>query len=284
MKKLLGVFIALTLAFTLAACQEPEAETSYLAVDINPGVEFILDEDGNVVSIQLLNEDAEIVAADLELEGLSYEAALEEFLDAAIDTGYIDVDSDENIVTVTADDEAVQEEHKADVEAILSERGVGAAIFGGTMDEEYVNLAEEHDISVGRARLIARAVEIDGDLTFASALDLEHSEIMTILIDAHREKMDEFIEERQSEAQAMKEEMRDMAQERVDAHREKVENNEIATPDYDTIRDDAENNMNAIRSAYEERIKNHHDEAHQRREEANTEHSYNNTPLTLFLA
>ncbi len=87
---------------------------------MNPGVEFIRDEDENIVSIQLLNEDAEIVAADLELEGLRYKVALAEFLDAAIETGYIDVDSDENVITVTADDEAVQEERKADVEVILS--------------------------------------------------------------------------------------------------------------------------------------------------------------------
>ncbi len=270
MKKLLGFIIALTFAFTLAACQEPEEETSYLAVDINPGVEFILDEGENVVSIQLLNEDAEIVAADLELEGLPYKVALAEFLDAAIETGYIDVDSDENIVTVTADDEAVQEERKADVEAILSERAVGAAIFGGTMDEEYVNLAEEHDISVGRARLIARAAEIDEDLTFEAALDLEHGEIMTILIDEHHERMEEFIEERRAEAQEMKEEMRDMAQERVEAHREKVDNDEIATPDYDAIRVSADAKIDEIRSAYEERIENQRDEAQQRRANGQT--------------
>ena len=77
MKKLLGVLVALTLAFTLAACQdstdiENGDESTYMALEINPGVEFILDEDGNVLSIQLLNEDAEAVAADLDLEGLPH--------------------------------------------------------------------------------------------------------------------------------------------------------------------------------------------------------------------
>jgi len=261
MKKLIGLIVALTFAFTLAACQEPEEdpingeETSYLALDINPGVEFILNEDEEVVSIRLLNEDAEAVAANLELEGLPYDIAVERFIEAAIETGYIDVDSNENIVTVTADDEAVQEDRRQAVEDILAERKVGAAVFGGEINEEYRTLAEEHDISVGRARLISRAVEIDEDLTFEAALDLEHGEIMTILIDEHREKMDEFIEERRAQAQALKDEMTAMAEERVEAHRQQVDQDEIDTPDYDAIRDDVEDRFDEVIKDYEDRLK-----------------------------
>ena len=266
MKKLLGLLVALTFALTLAACQEPEEDpingedTSYLAIDINPGVEFILDEDEEVVSIRLLNEDAEAVAADLELEGLPYEVAVERFIEAAIETGYIDVDSDENVVTVTADDEAVQEDRKETVENILGERAIGAAVFGGEIKEEYQNLAEEHDISVGRARLISRAVEIDDELTFEAALDLEHGEIMAILIDEHREKMDEFIEERRAQAEELKEEMKAMAEERVEAHRQQVEDGEIDTPDFDAIRDDVEGRLDEVLEDHEERINDRRDQ------------------------
>ncbi len=271
MKKLLGVLVALTLAFTLAACQdstdiENGDESTYMALEINPGVEFILDEDGNVLSIQLLNEDAEAVAADLDLEGLPHKEALELFIDAAIETGYIDVDSDENIVTLTSDDEGLQDEHKADVEAILAERGVGAAIFGGEMNEEYYDLAEQYEISVGRARLISRAIAIDGELTFDEALDLEQGDLMQILITEHRAQMDEFIGERRDEALETKNEMREMAQERVEQHRQKVEDGDVETPDFDAIREDVEGRIEGIRSEYQTRVNEKRDEAQDRKD------------------
>lgn len=260
MKKLVVMTLSFILALTIVACggvnDTPEADdTSYLSVEINPGIEFILNDEGDVESVLPVNEHAEAVIADLDLVGLPADEALEAFIDAAIETGYIDVDSNENIVTVTSNDEEEQETKKAEVEAILEERAIGAAIFGGEMNETYATLAEEHDVSVGRARLISRAVEISDELeTFEDGLELEHSEIVSILIDEHRTQMDAFIENRQAEALEMKNNMIAMAQEKVEAHREAVEQGEVDIPDFDTIRNDVEENIDEIRSQYENRI------------------------------
>ncbi|MFW5913475.1 MAG: anti-sigma-I factor RsgI family protein, partial [Bacillota bacterium] len=110
MKKLIGLTLAFIFALTLAACggandTTDADDTSYLSVDINPGVEFVLDDEGNVESVLPLNDDAETVLADLDLEGQPSDEALETFIDAAVETDYIDVDSDENVVTVTSDDD-----------------------------------------------------------------------------------------------------------------------------------------------------------------------------------
>ncbi len=225
-----------------------------MALEINPGVEFVLDEDGHVESVLLINEDAEIVAADLDLVGKPSDEALELFIDAAIETGYIDVDSNENIVTVTSDDEDEETAKKAEIESILESRAIGAAVFAGEMNEEYQALAEEHDISVGRARLISRAVEFDDDLEFEEALEMDHGEIMTILIDEHRAQMDAFIEQRKDEALETKHAMKEMAQEKVEAHRQAVEDGDVGAPDFDQIRDDVEANLEDIRSQYQSRI------------------------------
>ncbi len=273
MKKLLALFITSFALFSLAACGlfenddiTVEEGTTYTSIDINPSIEMILDEEGIVVTVSYLNEDAEIVAANLELIGLPFKEALEIYIDAAIEAGYIDVDSNENIITITNDDEAVEEDLKADVEAILAERAVGAAIFGGEMLEAYHALAEDYDISVGRARLISRAVEIDGELTFEEALELSQQEIMSILIAEHRANMETFIAERREAALAMQEEMREGAMERVEAHRADVDAGLIDAPDYDAIRADVEANIEAIRAAYQDRIEEALQEAKDRKD------------------
>jgi hypothetical protein len=257
MKKLLGLALTVLIGLSLAACdtQDVQAEgTSYMSVEINPAVEFVLDEDGNVESVLYLNEDAEVVGADLDFVGLPSDEALERFIDAAIETGYIDVESDENIVTITRDDESEEQAAKEKVETILEERGIGATVFGGGINEEYEALAEEHDIDVGRARLISRAVEIDGEMTFEEALELEHSEIMRILIDEHRSQMDEFIEERRSQAQNQKNDMSSVVQDKVQAHRQAVEDGEVSEHDFDQIRNKAQDDLEAIRSRYESKM------------------------------
>ncbi len=258
MKKLFVLFTGLILALTLGACARTDDtlsdDTSLLAIDVNPAIEIILDEDDNVLSVALLNEDAEIALSDVELEGLPVDQAIDAINDALIETGYIDVDTDENIINITTSDEARRDEMKEKMENSLNERGIGAAVFGGEMLDEYYDLAEEYDIGVGRARLIARAVEIDGELTFEEALELPHGEIMTILRDEHRQMMDEFIQERRDDAQEMKANMKEMAEERVQEHRNRVDDGEVEDKDYDAIRDDISGRIDQIRNTYRNRI------------------------------
>jgi len=271
MKKLFATFAVFALVLTLGACKLADevtdndlAATSYLAIDINPGVELIIDEDGIVISVGHVNEAAEVLVGGLELEGIPHEEALDKILESAIEAGYIDVDSDENIVTITADNEDLENEAKDNAQTALEERGVGAAIFGGEMKEEYFDLAEEYDIGVGRARLISRAVEIDEALTFEEALELSHGEIMQILRDAHRAHMDEFIAERREQAQAMKEEMREMARDRVEQHRDRVEQGEVETPDYEQIREDVEARIDVIREERQQAMQERREQARDR--------------------
>jgi len=46
-----------------------------------------------------------------------------------------------------------------------------------------------------------------------------------------------------------------MAEERVEAHRQQVDQDEIDTPDYDAIRDDVEDRFDEVIKDYEDRLK-----------------------------
>ena len=234
MKKLIALFMVLAGAFTLAACSSDLEDAfdnnlenySYARVEINPQIEFIVDEDDVVVSYALLNEDAEIVAAELELEGLPVDEALELFLDEAVELGYLDVD-EENNITITTDEDvndepaeegqegrSLAERLSEKAQSHLQGRGIGVQVAFGDLDEELLELAEDYDIGLGRLRLIQSAVEIDEDLDYETALEMEMNDIMEILRDNHRERMEAFRNERREAMHEIRDEMRDRMRER----------------------------------------------------------------------
>ncbi len=268
MKKLLALTV-LGFIGILAACttgletETLSANTRFVAIDINPSVEFVLDDDDTVLSVDYLNEDAEIVGAELDLVGLPFSEALELYLNAAIEAGYLDASVEDNVIVITSDDEDKEEEIIEDTKEVLTRRGIGAAVFGGEISEEHRELAETYGIGAGRARLIARAVELDDSLTFESALELEHKDIMQILITAHRAQMQGFMNERQAHAQSMREEMRALAQERRALHEDAIEEGE--TPDFEAIREEVRDRVQALREAHEARMNELREEAQQRR-------------------
>ncbi|MFP4078778.1 MAG: hypothetical protein ACLFUQ_06520 [Candidatus Izemoplasmataceae bacterium] len=264
MKKLFALVSILALGVTLAACNAGEVdakESTYLSVDINPSVEFIVDEDGEIESYTALNEDAEVVLADLDLEGMDYEEALDLYLDEATELGYIDVNADDNAVYISTDEddeetedteEGDTEEDNEDSEGSLGERvkekvnehfksrGILGAAVEKDLEEEYGDVAEEYDIGLGKARLISRAVELDEDLTFEEAVEMDMREIMSILREDHRERMREFRAERREQARDFKDSIKDEIREEVKAHRDEIEEKrengeEVGPEDFDKI-------------------------------------------------
>lgn len=75
---------------------------NYVTIDINPSVEFVLRKDDKVLGVYALNEDANILLVDLNLEGMQYKEALKILVEASILMGYIDEFSDENSMLITA--------------------------------------------------------------------------------------------------------------------------------------------------------------------------------------
>ncbi len=273
MKKLFALMSALALVFTLGACDIEEAfseeASSYLSVAVNPEIEFILDDEGVVESFVLVNEDAEIVAADLDFEGLEKDEALDKFIEAAIETGYIDVDEEDNAVFVRAADEDegreenLREEARARIEEALRNRGVAGAVFDEELEEEIVEFTESHDIGYGRARLILRAAEVDEELTPEEALELEMREIMEILRGAHQERMESFREERREEARAIRDEMKEEVRERVEEHRQRAED-DFDLPDFEEKREEMRPDIEERREEFRNRMKERRNEVKDR--------------------
>jgi len=106
---LLLVAVMLLSAFSLSACgtgdaTPPEGTFTRMTVDINPSVEFMVDDQNKVVSATALNDDGSILIAGEAFVGKTPEEATELVISLASETGYLvkgSVEADENTVKLS---------------------------------------------------------------------------------------------------------------------------------------------------------------------------------------
>ena len=91
MKKLFVLLVALVFGLTLTSCLggKEEGSTSYVSVEINPGVEIVVDGNGEVLSANGTNDDGKALIFDVKFEGKSIEEVIEIIMAEAEECGYL---------------------------------------------------------------------------------------------------------------------------------------------------------------------------------------------------
>lgn len=140
-KKILSFVLAICMmipcAFVLGACRTDEATTKIMNVGLNPKIEFVLNEDDEVLSVNALNEDGNhIISISLDantkisgFEGLTADEAIELFLEITEDNGYLITGDAEKIsieISGEADELLNKVKHRAN--QFLSENGLNLEI------------------------------------------------------------------------------------------------------------------------------------------------------------
>lgn len=109
-KRILCAVVALFMLcplLSMLSCgsSEPDAGTvTRMTVDINPSVEFMIDDQNKVVSVTALNDDGSLIIAGEAFVGLSPEEAAKLVVSIATETGYLvkgSVEADENNVKIS---------------------------------------------------------------------------------------------------------------------------------------------------------------------------------------
>lgn len=123
-----------------AGCnKETAAEKKVMNVSLNPEVEFVLDGDDKVLSVNALNEEGNlIISADAfaNVKGMDAEVAAKLFVKVADDTGFLiegNVSAGDNKIEIslsgdTKKAEALYQEIKAEVNAYLSQENITATL------------------------------------------------------------------------------------------------------------------------------------------------------------
>lgn len=218
MKKFLLLLTLLFAGIGLVACAETEevaySDYTYLSIEMNPAVDFVIDSEGKVYTYSFRNEEAEIVATGLKMEGLHYQEALRLYLNAAIDTGYIDVTRSDNAVmfqNVGVNQEienAFMNQTQTMLQNFFYENAIGATVLQQhEINPEIVAFAEEHDISFGFAKLVLAYLATDETLVVEDVLLMTPKEIVDLLGLDCEAYMAQYRNQIEASARAIKDEL-----------------------------------------------------------------------------
>ena len=227
-KKISYLVLGLVAVLGLAACSDLNANVNgyYVAVDINPSIEFVVDEDDNVESFIFLNEDAEILCADLDFTGMNIDDAVELFVQTATEAGYIDPEGEENAVLITVIGEEGDEEAITGIRERIRERLIkhfGKQFINATVlteeftQEDLLAQAEALGVTPGKLKLALAAQLGDDTLVLEELLELPVKDILALVREFHGEAWQEFKTDKMDEYKEKKEAL-------MTQHRERLEN------------------------------------------------------------
>ena len=132
-----------TLAFT--ACGSTEPEGRVMNVSLNPQVEFLLDAENKVVSVNALNDEGNFIITQATFKGLSAEDAVEMFLKVSKENGFLvegELKAGENEVKISISGDDVKKFYNQVVESAeeyVKTLGVNVKMqLDKVLDKEYL--------------------------------------------------------------------------------------------------------------------------------------------------
>lgn len=258
MKKLFTFALFMVMLFGIAACTSDGADDySYVSLEINPAMEMIINKEENVVSYSLRNEAAEIIAAGLELKDMNYEEALHLYLNAAVETGYIDTERNDNAVAIqvskTKEEDANQFQLQVETQlnAYFGENKLGAVVLNqGEVNEAVQELVDLYDITFGFAKLVDAYVALDETHTVEEALEMTPQELIDALVGLQDAYLAQYRNQREVGAQAIKDELEVALQAKVQAHRDAVTAGTAEMPDTTGVKQAYLNNYEGLKAEF----------------------------------
>ena len=109
---------------------------SVFTVDINPGVRFYLTAEETVITAEGTNADGDSVVAEVEVEGMSVDEAIEAILDEAIEQGFADESEPSVLITVEKEEGAEDVSYASMIQATSVEMKDLKVVDVYTTDDE----------------------------------------------------------------------------------------------------------------------------------------------------
>lgn len=159
---------------------DPVPAPTYMSIDINPSFGIEVDEDGVVVSVEALNEDAVIVLLDTDLVGKTVEEVFTTIVSLAEELGYLKEDGTVNVVMSNDEAAALQEKIAARVENVLDD-------VNALLSAENITI----NIEKGKEALVSALEEAGKFVEGMEDWSAEH--LHKYFKDYDSEKMDAFI-------------------------------------------------------------------------------------------
>lgn len=164
-------------------------EYNYVQLEVNPRVEFIVDKNFKVVSFKPLNEDAEIILSDVNYKGMDIEDASTTFLDLCAQTGYIDVDGEDNAVNITVIDgitQALDVHITQKINEYLRKNEITCAVIESYEDRSMFDEKKENKTCcTNKFKLMKTLNEYDENLSLEKLNKLSEVELIDMVTNIH---------------------------------------------------------------------------------------------------
>jgi hypothetical protein len=167
---------------------------TYIGIDINPSVELSINRMGKVIDAVPLNDEADILLSDLDLDNMDSEDAIEKIVDGSTEMGYINELAEDNAISVSVsgeneeEDTETEEEISSKLKTFLNDKNLPAIVLLEKNNDERRTLAETYGISNGKMLLIQKAIAVNPDLV-ESELATQSVQSIAKLIKAARKEI-----------------------------------------------------------------------------------------------
>lgn len=163
------------------------AAVSVISLDVNPSIELTVNRRNQILTCTPLNNEAKAVLADMgggdDLKNTKLEVAINAIVGSLVRNGYLSSISSAIMISVEDSDqrraEKLQSELAYTVDSILQSSASGAAVLTQTVPQssELEKLAQENQISTGKAALVDRILAINSSLQFDELAKLSVDEL-----------------------------------------------------------------------------------------------------------
>lgn len=142
-----------------------EKVATYVYMDVNPSIEFSLDENNVVINCVATNDDGKNILQDMSLKGVEMQTAIKTIVGAMYIKGYLGEDENSMLISVETNGENDTENFLSyvtqQVNEVFKGTGMECAIIAQSVhaDDELKQRAEDYGVSVGKMLLVDKVID-----------------------------------------------------------------------------------------------------------------------------
>lgn len=178
-----ALLLVVGLGFGFGTYQQANAVASTVSLDVNPSVELKLNSNEKVIEAIARNADGEKILDGMDLKNSDLNVAVNALIGSMLRNGYLNEAANSILVSVESNDPQrsalLQERVTQAVNSLLSGDSFSGAVLSQSVsaDDQIKDLAEQHQISVGKAQLISRIVAQNARYVFEDLVHLSINEL-----------------------------------------------------------------------------------------------------------
>lgn len=162
------------------------AVDAMVTLDVNPSIQLSINSKNEVVKAEALNSDAQTILNGLTLEGVELNTAVSAVIGSMLQNGYISELANSILITVDSSDgsrsASLEQSIVDNINKYFGSEGISGSVIAqvGSYDSSVQSLAQENNISVGKASLIASIMQQNPSYSFEELASLSINELNLI--------------------------------------------------------------------------------------------------------